>query len=165
MATLYSLTSSMIELLNIAQDSDLDAETLQDTMEAMNGEYEEKLEGYAIIIKELEAEQAKFSSESKRLKEESDRIGKNIDRMKKCVFESMKAVGEKKVQTEHFKWSIAKNGGKLPLICDDDPSNVPAIFHKTTVTVDKDKIRAALDNGEKLDFACYGERGESVRLK
>ena len=42
---------------------------------------------------------------------------------------------------------------------------IPERFQSWDVKPDRDEIRQALENGEELDFATLGERGESLRLK
>lgn len=53
--TLYDLTSDYLYLLDLMGDPDIDIEVINDTLEALDGEIEAKADGYAIIMKELEA--------------------------------------------------------------------------------------------------------------
>ena len=163
--TLYALTQSMMELMELAKEGEIDSELLEGTLECLNDDYADKLEAYAIIIKELEADKEKFIKEMDRLNTETIRLSKNIAHMKDSVKASLIATGQKKVETEHFKWSIRKNGGKLPLICTDNLEAVPERFIAVKKSIDRNLIREALENGEKLDFAEYGQRGESLVLK
>ena len=64
--------------------------------------------------------------------------------------------------TEHFKVSIAKNGGKTPMKITGD---VPEEFLKYTPAPDNDKIREALDSGLSLDFAHFEERGTHLNIR
>jgi hypothetical protein len=60
---------------------------------------------------------------------------------------------------------IAKNGGVLPLIMSASPEELPQEFQKVTIEPNNEAIRKALDEGKELEFAQYGERGESLRIK
>ena len=74
----------------------------------------------------------------------------------------MKQIGKPNFKTELFSFNIQKNGGKQALTIDGD---VPEKYTKTIIENDTDKIRQALENGEKLSFAHLEPRGESLRIK
>lgn len=60
-----------------------------------------------------------------------------------------------------------RTGGKAPLIINEGvlALSVPERFQLVDFDFDKAEIRKALEDGEELDFARLGERGESLRLK
>ena len=60
-----------------------------------------------------------------------------------------------------------KNGGLMPLLFNEDvkPEDVPEEFTKVEYSYDNDAIRKALDAGELLGFAKYGERGTHLTIK
>ena len=64
-----------------------------------------------------------------------------------------------------LKAKIQKNGGMLPLILSEAPERLPEAFRRVSYEADNEAIRKALDEGQELDFASYGERGESLRIK
>lgn len=164
--TLYSLDIEFQELLELAEDEDLDPEVLNDTIEAMAGEWEHKLDAYGIVRNELSMDIAKIDMEVKRLTEKKKRINSNITRINEAIMASMKLHDTRKVEGEHFTWQIQKNGGKAPLILDDIPAeSLPGEYQSWDVKANKDAIRKALEAGKELPFAHIGERGESIRLK
>ena len=55
MSNLYELTNNYETLLNMLYDEDADEEMILDTLESIEGEIEDKADGYAKIIRELEA--------------------------------------------------------------------------------------------------------------
>lgn len=165
MATLYDITGRMFDLLAIADDEDIEPEVFQDTLESIEGEYDDKIECYCKAIKNLEADAKAFEEEEKRLKAKKEKLNKNIDRMKKTIFDSMKLMEKTSAGGKVLKASIQKNGGKLPLLLDVDPDAVPFEFQKVKTEPNNDAIREALDAGVQLTFAHYGERGESLRIK
>lgn len=170
MSTLYELTGEMLELYNMADDPEADEEVLRciaDTMEGVGYEFDLKLEGYAAVIRNLEADVKAIKEEEQRLAGRRRTIERNIDRLKASIMEAMKAVGKTKAGGSIFTVSIAKNGGKAPLIVKEGFSaeDIPDKYRKVTVDFDKDAIRSALEGGEALYFAEIGERGESVRIK
>ena len=165
--TLYELSVQMQTILEMAEDDELDPQLIADTLEGLEGEVEDKLDSYGIVMNELYMDIEKITVEIKRLTDAKKRISNNIDRMKEAVKASMDLMGKKKVQGNHFTWQIQKNGGKAPLIIDE---SVPAIslpeeYQIWDVKPNKEVIRQDLEAGKELPYARLGERGESLRLK
>lgn len=162
MSNLYQLTNNYETVLNMLYDEDTDEQMILDTLEAIEGEIEDKANNYAKIIKELEAKQNARKEESKRLTESAKVFANRVKVLKSNLFNSMKATGKTKFATDLFSFNIAKNGGKQVLTID---SEVPEEYTKAVIENDTDKIRQALENGEKLTFAHLEPRGESLRIK
>lgn len=162
MSNLYQLTNDYETVLNMLYDEDADEEMILDTLEAIEGEIEDKANNYAKIIKELEAKQNARKEEAKRLTESAKVFENRVKALKSNLFNSMKATGKTKFATDLFSFNIAKNGGKQTLTIDGE---VPEEYTKTITENDTDKIRQALEKGEKLTFAHFEPRGESLRIK
>ena len=143
-------------------DEEIDEQMILDTLEAIEGEIEDKADGYAKIIKELEAKQNARKEEAKRLTDSAKIFENRVKALKQNLFNTMKSTGKTKFVTDLFSFNIAKNGGKQTLTIDGD---VPEEYTKTIIENDTDKIRQALENGEKLPFAHLEPRGESLRIK
>ena len=165
MATLYDITGRMLALIDMADDEDIEPEVLKDTLESIEGEYDDKIECYCKAIKNLEADMKAFDEEAKRLKAKKDRLSKNIDRMKQTMFESLKLMNKTSAGGKVLKASIQKNGGVLPIVLDVEADAVPFEFQKVKTEPNNEAIREALDAGVALNFAHFGERGESLRIK
>lgn len=162
MSNLYQLTNDYETVLNMLYDEDADEEMILDTLEAIEGEIEDKANNYAKIIKELEAKQNARKEEAKRLTESAKVFENRVKALKSNLFNSMKATGKTKFATDLFSFNMAKNGGKQTLTIDGE---VPEEYTKTITENDTDKIRQALEKGEKLTFAHFEPRGESLRIK
>lgn len=162
MSNLYELTSNYETVLNMLYDEEIDEQMLFDTLESIEGEIEEKADGYAKIIKELEAKQKARKEEAKRLTDGAKVFENRVKALKNNLFNAMKETGKTKFATNLFSFNIAKNGGKQALTIDGD---VPEEYTKTIIENDTDKIRQALENGENLPFAHLEPRGESLRIK
>lgn len=162
MSNLYQLTNDYETVLNMLYDEDADEEMILDTLEAIEGEIEDKANNYAKIIKELEAKQNARKEEAKRLTESAKVFENRVKALKSNLFNLMKATGKTKFATDLFSFNIAKNGGKQTLTIDGE---VPEEYTKTITENDTDKIRQALEKGEKLTFAHFEPRGESLRIK
>lgn len=159
MASLYELKESYLMIQQaIENGEDLDL-ILQSIDEAI----EEKAENYAKVMRNMEGDVSVIDSEIDRLIQRKTVIQNGIKRMKEALYQNMKQVGKKKFKTELFSFTIAKNGGKTPIVIQDE-SQVPMEYQKATYSIDKDKIREELESGKELGFAELGVRGESLRI-
>lgn len=164
MSKLYDLTADLLALQEMLESPLDDEDVLKDTLEAVQGEYEIKLEAYCKVIKNLEADAEALKTEAKRLTDKRKVLENNIDRLKKAMFDSMKATNTDKVKGQLFTVAIQKNGGKLPVIVDVDVSELPDELVKVVESPDLEAIGKLLESGESM-YAHYGERGESLRIK
>lgn len=167
MSNLYEITGDLLQLQAMLED-DVDPEVLADTLEAVQGEYEFKLESYCKVIKNLEADVVGIKAEEQRLSSKRKVLENNIERLKKAMFDSMKTTNTPKVKGQLFTVAIQKNGGKIPVIVDVDTSKLPDDYVKIVESPDLDAIRKALeDEADNIikTMAHLGERGESLRIK
>ncbi|MBO5030446.1 MAG: siphovirus Gp157 family protein [Lachnospiraceae bacterium] len=162
MASLYEIKGAYLQLMQMMDDADGDMTVIEDTLEAIEGELEEKAENYAKIIKEYTAEAEKFKAEKERLEHMQIAAQNKADYLKNKLYITMKEVGKTKFKTDLFSFGIQKNGGTAPLIMKEG-IEVPMSY--TKAEPDMAKIREALNRGEKLDFAELGERGEHLRIR
>ena len=165
MATLYQLKEEYAQLLTLAEDPDTDVDALMDTLEGLTGEIEDKAEGYVCVIKELESEVDKFKAESDRLATYCLTLSNRIRAMKLNLLNTMDVIGVGKIQTEHFRVSVAKNGGKQPMYVDPNVEVIPEEYIIMRPEPDKEKIREALDAGQELEFAKLLERGTHLSIR
>ena len=56
MANIYELTGQFLQLLDMLEDEEVDEQVIMDTLESVEYEIEDKADGYAKIIKALEAD-------------------------------------------------------------------------------------------------------------
>lgn len=165
--TLYELTGEYLELLNMLEDPDIDEEVLADTLESVGYEIEDKADGYAAVISEIESNAEKISAEIKRLTERKKQLETRTKQMKERIMFAMNTIGKKKIATALHTFSVCKNGGKLPLVIDDNLSleNILPEHIKVVTEIDKNAIRKYLESGGECSYAHFGERGESLRIK
>ena len=164
---LFELTEDYLKLLQLAEDPETDPEALADTMEGIEGALEDKLDSYAYVLSSLDGDINTVDTEIKRLQDIKKSLVNNKDSIKKNMYSSMVALDMRKIKTAKHQFTIAKNGGKLPVVIYDGitPEFVPEEYRVTKYDFDKDAIRAALENGDFIPFAELGERGESLRIK
>lgn len=162
MESLYKLTADYEALMEYADSTDPDDEQVfLDTLDSVLGTLDVKMDDYAVVMAHMEAREELIAKEIKRLTDMKNALSSNRKRMNDKLCESMIATDRREVVTDLHKFKIVKNGGKLPLIVDGE---VPDKFLKVSYEQDNEKIREALDAGEALEFAHYGERGERLKI-
>ena len=165
MSNLYQLTNNYENVLNMLYDEEVDEQMVLDTLESIEGEIEDKADNYAMIIKELEGDAEKVKAEKQRLEKRQKAFENRAKLLKENLEKVLKQLGKTNFKTELFSFGIQKNGGKIPLII-EDITKVPEMYFKhTEKELDNAKIRQALENGENIPFAHYGEQGESLRIR
>ena len=166
MSKLYEITGDLLTLQEMLEEDATD-EALADTLEAVQGEYEIKLENYCKVIKNLEADVDALKNEADRLTAKKKLLENNIDRIKKAMFDSMKATKIDKVKGTLFTVAIQRNGGKIPVNVapDVDTSKLPDQLVIISEKPNLDAIRELLEAGKSVEGFTLGERGESLRIK
>ena len=160
--TLYDLTADYLELQEMMED-DISDEALLYSMESIEGLYEDKIDGYAAVIRTLEAEVTAYKEESDRMANKAKVIRNNIARMKKAIQESMMQTGIRKIKGKRFTVAIQKNGGKAPFVLTwDNPNTLPDNLVERKPNIEA--IRAVAEKGDTT-YGYIAERGESLRIK
>lgn len=159
MSNLYELTWKYKEIQNhLLNDDDYPVELI-----AADEEINSKIENYGFVIRNLESDSDALDAEIERLMDRKKTTDKAIDRMKEMVMNALKATDKTKLTTPHFKFTVARAGGKTPVKITGD---VPHEWCKVKYEPDKDKIRTAMEeDGEIFEFAELGERKEYLRMK
>lgn len=168
MSSLYELKNEFLALKEMLEDETIDDEIVNNTIEGIEYEIEIKAENYAKIIKELEGQADAIRKEIMRLDEKHNKISNNIDKLKNNLKLAMIETGKTKIKTDLFSFNVCKNGGKIPIIINDvEPDEIPEKYIEKVeiVKMNRDAIREDLEKGINLEFARFGERGESLRIK
>lgn len=162
MSSLFELQNEFQELYNMMTDPDVDDQVLQDTLEAVMGEFEVKAEGCVYFMKRLEMERDKAKDVANDLLAKAKARDNALNRMKEMILKTMESAQVRKVDAGAFTIAVSKNGGKQPMIIDGD---VPDNFKRIIYEDDKELIRKHLENGEVLNFARLLPRGEHISIK
>lgn len=165
MPSMYELTADYKTVLDMAFDTEIDPQAITDTLESIAAEIEVKAENTAIIMKELDAECAKLKAEEQRLNNRRKAYENHIVNLKQGLFDAMKLTGKDKFKTDLFSFSIAKNGGKIPVIVDVDTADLPDNLVTITEKPNLDAIAAFLEQNPESTLAHFGQRGETLRIK
>lgn len=168
--TLLSISEELLQVEERLDALNGDVTENQDLLDAYLGavgDRDEKLDNYAALIRDVEARIATRKDEARRMMELARLDQQKADFLKARLKHFFITHDLKTVHTRRFRISHAGHGGKLPVLLDLDPADLPEGFRIEDVRykADTDAIREALDAGRELEFARYGERGSSIRIK
>ena len=151
MSTLYELTGQYLEIYNL----DMDDETKQDTLDSIDWaeDYENKVENYVKVIKNLDADMEIRKNEIERLRKLNDADNSKKERMKEAVKESMELTGHDRVDTPLFKVSFRKSEA-----VEVDDLLLPEAYKVATYKPDKKRLKEDLKNGLEILGAELVER-------
>ena len=165
MANIYELTDDYLRILELMEDPELDPQLLADTMEAVKGNYEDKIDGYAYVRQSIKDEIRTIEDAIKRLQEKKTARENNIKRLESVIFQSMKATGNAKIKTAvHTVW-IHKNPESVVMEVDDWKSVPEEYLRQKDPEINKTAIKEALKAGADLSGIAHLEQTEGVRFR
>ena len=158
---LYELTGQYLELEEMAANGEIDEQTFVDTMESITEDIKSKADGYARVIRNLEANVEAYKNEEERLYSKRKTLENNIKRMKSNLQYCMCVTGEKKFKTELFSFNVKKNPKKLVV---DKIGDVPEEFLiMQEPKVDTKALKEFVADNE-VSYA-HLEQGESLVIR
>ena len=147
---LYELTRNYSTVWDMVDDDEQDIETLENTLEAIEGAIEEKAENISVFVKRLEAEEKAFKSEEDRLRSRRKTLEAKKDWLKKYLQSNMEAVGLNKINAGTFTVALQKSPASLVI---EDEKAIEAEY----ITIipeqylpNKDAIKEALKAGKDV---------------
>lgn len=175
MSTLFQIGAdlSALEELLTETDGEITDDAAGEALEAWFDELgearDQKIDSYCRLIASIEARAQARADESARLERLVAVDHTAVKRLKASLYNFMLEQGITKLETPLHKLAIAKNGGKPPLIIPDswreDAANAPEAYHRISVHLDTDAVRADLVAGTEVSGCALGERGSHLRIK
>ena len=154
--TLYELTNDYMELLQMAEDPDIDEQAFLDTLEGIEGALEDKADNYAKIMRMLDGDALAIREEERRLEARRKAIENNIKRMKSALQYAMEATGK-----------TVQNNPASVVMDELDVANIPERFLKyKDPEIDRKAIKDAIKAGDQdaIDIA-HLEQSQSLRIR
>lgn len=164
MSTLYELQSAYQVLLEMAEDPETDQDFLDDTLEGLEGEIEEKCDGLVTVIKELEGRMDMLYKEIARLDAWKKACDRNAKRIKERIQAVMVQMGKDRIETGRFKLRMQKNPPSLVLDVESWKDVPEDYLRYRDPEIDKAKIKADIKAGKDLSGIAHEEQGRSLRI-
>lgn len=149
---LYDLTSSYLQVMDLSQE--MDQETLKDTLEAIEEQFDLKAENIIKLTKINEAEALAIDTEIKRLQDRKKSLDNKNKQLKEYLYHHMTQTGIKNIKSALFTISIKKNPPKVKIL--NEELIAPFYF--------KQIVKHELDKKELLKDLKAGEEIEGVTL-
>ena len=166
MATIYELTSDYLNLLELAEDPDIDEQAFLDTLEGIEGALEDKADNYAKIMRMLETDAKGIKAEEERLAKRRKTIEGNVSRMKSALQYAMESTGKVKFKTTLFSFGIQNNPASV-VMDEQDIENIPERFLKyKDPDIDRKAIKDAIKAGDEDAMAiAHMEQTKGLRIR
>ena len=162
MATLYELTEEFHDLMQMAEEQNLTQKDIEDTLEGIEYEIEEKAEACAMVIRSLEEDANGLDHEIKRLTDRKRTINNNIRSIKTNLEKAMTETGKRKFKTKLFNFRIQNNPPSTKI---EDESKIPEIYLiPQQPKIDKRSILKDLKAGQEVEGASL-VLTESLRIQ
>ena len=145
--TLYQLTGQILVLQEIMEDDVYERELINDTMESVMYDFQNKADDYVKLIKNIEAQVSALDEEAKRLKARQDKMKNKVKMLKDKLVTVMVATGTRKLQGTVGTLSLRRST-KIP--SELTWENVPQEYVKTEVkkSIDKVSLTSAIKEGK-----------------
>jgi hypothetical protein len=142
---------------------------LEEWFAQLGEQRDQKIDNYAALIREFEARAEMREAEAKRLLALAATDNNNAQRLKARLQVFFADQGITKLETNRFRLSMHKNGGKAPLIVPEEwerePARAPEAFHRLVIQLNKEEIRGVLEAGDEVQGCRIAERGSHLRIK
>lgn len=112
-------------------------------------------------ITELNQQEEALNAQLKKIQAQLKTVKAMKDSLKDILTEAVKSTKQQTIFTDDYIFRLKNSGGMKPLIISGE---VPDNFQKVVMEPDKKLIRATLETGEKLDFAHFGERKQTLSI-
>lgn len=141
-----------------------------DTLEGIEGEFDEKAESIAVYIKQLKAEANILKFEKSAIAKRQSQKEREVEKLVAYLLNAMKAIGRSKVDMPHAVVSIRNNAPSL--IVDDEISfiewaeehNLAHLLKYSMPEVKKNDVKALCKKGEEIPFV-HMEAKQSLSIK
>ena len=151
--SLYEVTLNYARLIEAIEMGEIPEEAIADTLEALNGEWEERADAVLSAIKNYRAECEAIRAEEKALADRRKRKERTIERLEAYLTDSIKQVGRTGYESARHCVRFTTSAAVVvtdmaALIRYAEEHEVGAVRVKSEVVADKDVIKQLLKAGD-----------------
>ena len=163
-ANVYLKDLEMLE--HMETSGELSVQALEDTLEGLPGEFEEKAKNVAYYAKNLEAEADAIKSAIEAMQARSKALQNKADWMRWYLESNMLRTGITEIKCPYFVMKIKKNPPKVVVDCEAALPDVCFKVIPETRQIDKAAIKELLLKGDtKTMSGAHIEQGERLEIK
>lgn len=157
---LYELTGEMLSLENL----DLDSDTLNDTLESLSGEFNDKAVAVLKFTENMNSDIDSLSHEIKRLQERKKVFENRKKKLREYLLYNMEKSGISKIECPFFTASIRKGVESVEI---ESQCDLPDEYVKVEVieSADKNAIKRDLKAGKEINGAKLVRGANTIIIK
>lgn len=148
MTALYEIANAYASL----QNEDLDPDMIADTLEGIDGEFNEKVEQLLSIIKNQSALSTMLKEEAKNLSDRAKACDSKVANIKQYIIKAMQTTERTKLNAGLHTLTVRKPSKSVNIV-DVDALPTEFVKYETLVKADKNLIAEKLKLGEKIEGA------------
>ena len=162
---IFDLSEQYVKFAAVAEDMELPPEAVADTFEALDGEFDDKADNLACIIKELTAAAKDIKEQEDALKARRRAKENAAERIKSLLSMSMQRIGRERIDTARNLITFRKSTGLRIEDADDFVQRHRDLCKvETVVTIPKKEITDRLKAGEEISGATLETR-QNLQIK
>jgi hypothetical protein len=157
---LYEITGALADLSSM----DMNDEAVKDTLELVQGDFNDKAVSIIKLAENLEADTAAIDAEIERLKSRKQVIVNRQKQLREYLLHNMEVSGITKIECPLFTASIRKGSESVEI---ENEDSLPDEFIKVEVVTkpDKNAIKAALKSGKDVNGAKLIRGANTIVIK
>ena len=164
MTSLYKLTEQQRELKELLNNEDLPPEAIEDTFQALSGEFNEKAVSVVHVIHNMDSDLESIDAEIKRLSAMKSALKNKKENIREYLRTNMEASEITKIECPIFKISLAK-GRDVAHIEDEEKLPDELVTVSVVTKPNKTEILKRLKAGEEIPGARLEKSNTSLRIK
>ena len=164
---LYEIAQQYRDFMAAVESGDIPQEFIKDTLDSLDGAFDDKAEAVACMVKELRAQAQAIKNEENALSDRRASKESSADHLENYLYNQLKAIGRDKFETPRARVKFTK--GERVALLDEIAFIVWAkkkakdLLNFKEPTPNKTAIKAALKDGRKLRGASI-EKTERAKV-
>jgi hypothetical protein len=162
MFNLYPIVNEYINAFSeLSSNEDIPEEAIKDTLEALEGEFKDKILNMVSFAKNLEAEEKAIKDAEQNMKDRREKLARKKELIYEYIKQGLEQTGVVNVSSELFDVKLQKNPPSVQLF---DEGILPKEYFvvKTVEQVNKAAIKEAISNGIEVPGASLSQLNRLV---
>lgn len=166
---LYDIAQEYKNVLLLLDDEDIDPQAVQDTLESIEGDFEEKADNIACIIKDLLSEAEALKNEAATLTTRAKKKRNSAEYLTNCLFSQMEAIGKPQIETSRNLLKVKNIPAALKIQSESEFIAWATFEHEEFLRqkspeIDKVAVKEALKAGQEIPGVSL-ESGRKLTIK
>lgn len=160
---LFEIKNNLVEFTDLITnpETELDQQTIDDTFEALSGEFEEKGLNVARVFQNIEAEAKAIKEAESRMAARRKAMENAVDRLKAYLQTNMEEAGITKIECPEFSVSLQQSPESVVIV---NEGLLPDEFFEIKKVVSKSKVKEFIKEHGPLDGAEL-VRNKHIRIR